>query len=191
LDFRAVSHVKTDATEDAFHPLPGLEDGGNAAKPPAPPAQSDIDGLSAQEPDEIRMLQFRAAGIEQRFNLLLELVDACALLTLAFWVQRSQPLEQRGQGALLAQKPGFCVLERARIVGLRELFFRLNDQIIDLGCHFLPFQMQTEPHGAPFADQNCSADQEARAALACWTTAAKPALSFTAISASTLRSSSV
>src|SRR5690606_33184753 len=146
-----VRHVETNGTENGLDALPGLNHGVNAAESAAPPRQGDVDGFGCQPPVEFCLLQLGPPRAQQALDLLLELVDARALFPLALGLERSQPLEHGSERTLLAQEAGLGIFKCRGVVRLCELFFRLSDQIVDLRCHSVPFQMQTEPHGAPFA----------------------------------------
>src|SRR5690606_41238977 len=92
LDFGAVSHVETDGAKDGFHPLPSLDHGMNATEATTTARQSDVDGLSGQTAIKLRLLEFRTASVEQRFDLLLQLDDPCTLFQRAFRVPGYHPV---------------------------------------------------------------------------------------------------
>lgn len=93
--------------------------------------QGDIDGFGGQAGIQLGLRQRGAAGVEQRFDLLLGLVDASAHFALLLGVQLAQCLEQDRQRAFLAQKARLGVFERGGVGGSGESFLSLRNQVVD------------------------------------------------------------
>ncbi len=153
LDFGAIGHIEADGTENGFDPLPSLDDGMDAPEAAAAAGQADVYGFGGQALVQFGLRHVGAPLVQQRFDLLLDLVDARPFGLLALGVQLRQPFQQRGQRALLAEKARLGVFQRGGVAGLRELFLGLDDQVVSLRSHSSAFQMQTEPDRAPFCSK--------------------------------------
>src|SRR5690606_26173824 len=126
LDLGAVGNVETNGTEDRLNALPGLNDRVYPTEAASASRQRDIDCFCSQPTIELGLLQLGTAGVQQSLDLLLELVDACALFALAIGIKRGQALEHGGQRTLLAKKARLCVFQRRCVLRLCELFLCLN-----------------------------------------------------------------
>ena len=151
------------------------------------------------------------ALVEQRFDLLLGLVERLAAARLGVAGQRRQRLHQRGQRAALAEEGGLGVGQLRLLVGSGDLLPRLADDRFQIGIHVVAYlgvsPNETGPGRPPkrslrslrglHKPRQADADQAAEAGvspivdLTCSTMALKAGLSLTASSARTLRSSSI
>ena len=203
LDLGTVGDVETDRAEYGFDAVLGARERMQASAARAAPGQRDIERLLRQARIELQPRQCVAPRGERGFDALLRRVDAAARLAPLLGGQLAQPLEQIGERAGLAQKARLRLLQLRRIVDAAELLQCVADYFFQI-IHF--YDYRNEKRLINLASFRISADDPSRSppyldaapaslagklALACSANLANAAMSVTARSASTLRSTSI
>ena len=209
-DLGAIGHVKTHGAEDRFDALEREAHRVQATGRAFTTGQGHVQGFGLELGLQLGVSQSGAAFLQSGFNGLLGHVDSRALGFFLVHGQRGQALHELGDAPRFAQVLGFGVFQIRRCLGFLKSRARLADHVVEC-VHIDSMQCvqkkrgqnltgnthhESTPLRTGHTEQNKSArlsiaDQAANLALTCSTMLLNAAWSWTAKSASILRSISI
>jgi hypothetical protein len=134
-DLRAVGDIEADRAKDCFDALDRQGDRMQPAGAHTAPGQRDIDPLGGEPLLQQRLAQLRVAQAEQRFHLLLGLVQRLATARLGFAAQRRQRFHQPGERAGLAHERRLDVGQLRLLGHGGDPLAGLSDDRLKIGIH--------------------------------------------------------
>ncbi len=128
-NFRPVSNIESNRSENLFNALPGAHHRMNAADAASAPRQCDVNRFCIQARLHLCIRERIASRIECRFDLFFGGINDSALRLALFRRELAQAFHLLGNLAGLAEISGLCVFECGCIFGSREIVLCLDDKL--------------------------------------------------------------
>ena len=190
LDLRPVGDREAERMEQAFDPLQRARHRVQPANADAATGQRDIERVCGELLLELRVGKLAAAALQRGFQRRLGLVDARARRGPLRRRQLAQRLQKLRQGPALPEIARLAVFQRSGVGAGCEFSLRCGDDGFEV-LHGCSAGNPVEKKGRRLSPPSCVRYAQAREALACSAILLNAVLSWTARSASTLRSISI